>query len=430
MADNEQNIEQWKIKQLIRSLEAAKGNGTSMISLIIRPKDEIPRINKMLADEYGTASNIKSRVNRLSVLGAITSTQQKLKLYNRTPPNGLVLYCGTVITDDGKEKRVSLDFEPFKPINTSLYLCDNKFHVEALKELLESDDKFGFIVMDGNGALYGTIQGSSKEILHTFSVDLPKKHGRGGQSALRFARLRMERRHNYVRKVAENAVLMFITNDKVNVTGLILAGSADFKNDLMGSDMFDQRLAAKVLKIVDVSYGGENGFQQAIELSAECLSNVKFIQEKKLITRFFEEISTDTGKYIFGAKETIEALENGTVETLLVFEALETIRVVLHNPHTGEDTVIFLNNEHERRDEEFKDTKNNVDLETVERKLLTEWIVENYSNYGATLHFVSNKSQEGAQFQMGFGGIGGFLRYRLDMTEYYDNDLDDDDNFM
>lgn len=114
-----------------------------MISLIIRPKDEIPRINKMLADEYGTASNIKSRVNRLSVLSAITSTQQskpleknhhmlaELKLYNRTPPNGLVLYCGTIITDDGKEKRVSLDFEPFKPINTSLYLCDNKFHVEV-----------------------------------------------------------------------------------------------------------------------------------------------------------------------------------------------------------------------------------------------------------------------------------------------------------
>lgn len=44
-----------------------------------------------------------------------------------------------------------------------------------------------------------------------------------------------------------------------------------------------QRLQAKVLKLVDISYGGENGFNQAIELSAEVLSNVKFIQEKKLI---------------------------------------------------------------------------------------------------------------------------------------------------
>lgn len=35
--------------------------------------------------------------------------------------------------------------------------------------------------------------------------------------------------------------------------------------------------------MVDISYGGENGFNQAIELAAESLANVKFIQEKKLI---------------------------------------------------------------------------------------------------------------------------------------------------
>lgn len=34
---------------------------------------------------------------------------------------------------------------------------------------------------------------------------------------------------------------------------------------------------------MDVSYGGENGFNQAIELAADSLANVKFIQEKKLI---------------------------------------------------------------------------------------------------------------------------------------------------
>lgn len=44
-----------------------------------------------------------------------------------------------------------------------------------------------------------------------------------------------------------------------------------------------QRLQAKIIKLVDVSYGGENGFNQAIELAAESLQNVKFIQEKKLI---------------------------------------------------------------------------------------------------------------------------------------------------
>merc|ERR1719482_2019162 len=209
----------------------------------------------MLTEEYGTASCIKSRVNRLSVLSAITSTQQRLKHYNRTPPHGLIVFCGEVLTEDGKEKKLTVDFEPFKPINTSMYMCDNRFHTETLGELLEDDDKFGFLIMDGNGSLYGTVQGNHREVLHKFSVDLPKKHGRGGQSALRFARLRLEKRHNYIRKVGELAKSIFITNDKVNVTGIVLAGSADFKNDLAQADCFDPRRLAKVIKTVDVSYG-------------------------------------------------------------------------------------------------------------------------------------------------------------------------------
>jgi hypothetical protein len=55
---------------------------------------QISRVQKMLGDEYGTASNIKSRVNRLSVLGAITSAQQRLKLYNKVCALQL-RYCST-----------------------------------------------------------------------------------------------------------------------------------------------------------------------------------------------------------------------------------------------------------------------------------------------------------------------------------------------
>lgn len=104
--------------------------GTSMISLIIPPRAQISQIQNMLTQEYGTASNIKSRVNRLSVLAAITSTQQRLKLYNRVPPNGLVLFVGTILTDEGKEKKVSFDFEPHKPINT--YVRCGLFFFEIL----------------------------------------------------------------------------------------------------------------------------------------------------------------------------------------------------------------------------------------------------------------------------------------------------------
>lgn len=191
-----------------------------MISLIIPPRDQISRVAKMLADEFGTASNIKSRVNRLSVLGAITSVQQRLKLYNKVPTNGLVVYCGTIITDEGKEKKVNIDFEPFRPINTSLYLCDNKFHTEALSALLVDDAKFGFIVMDGNGTLFGTLCGNTRDTLHKFTIDLPKKHGRGGQSALRFARLRIEKRHNYVRRVGKSRLVSTTQLNVVSVTSV------------------------------------------------------------------------------------------------------------------------------------------------------------------------------------------------------------------
>ncbi|KAL0484192.1 peptide chain release factor subunit 1 [Acrasis kona] len=430
--EEDKAIEQWKVKKLIKNLEAARGNGTSMISLITPPKDQISMVNKKLAEEYGTASNIKSRVNRLSVLDAITSTQQRLKLYNKVPENGLVLYCGTVLTDDGKEKKVTIDFEPFKPINTSLYLCDNRFHTEPLTDLLESDEKFGFIVMDGSGSLFGTLAGNTRNVLHKTTVDLPKKHGRGGQSALRFARLREEKRHNYVRKVGELAVQCFITADKPNVSHLILAGSADFKTELSKSDLLDQRLQAIVIKIVDVAYGGESGFNQAIEFSQDCLSNVKFIREKKVIDAFFEEIAQDSGKYVFGVEESIKAMEMGATRTLVVWENLEYNRYTFKNA-AGEENVMVLSKEQENDAKYFLDPATGAKLE-YEVESLLEWLTNNYKKFGTTLDIVTNKSQEGSQFVKGFGGIGGLLRYQVnfDMINSYkdfegqeDDDLDD-----
>lgn len=45
-----------------------------------------------------------------------------------------------------------------------------------------------------------------------------------------------------------------------------------------------------------MSYGGENGFNQAIELSADALANVKFIHEKRLLSNYMGEIARDTGR--------------------------------------------------------------------------------------------------------------------------------------
>jgi len=311
-----------------------------------------------------------------------------------------------------------------------LYLCDNKFHTQALSELLESDQKFGFIVMDGNGCLFGTLSGNTRTVLTKFLVELPKKHGRGGQSALRFARLRMEKRHNYVRKCAEVAKQLFINSESVpNVSGLILAGLADFKTELSQSDMFDQRLKRIIVKIVDVSYGFENGFSQAIELSAETLKDVKFVQEKKLISKFFEEIAQDSNKYCFGIRDCLYALEGSATHTLILYENLDMDRYEV--TCDGETKILYYTTEQAKAADAFKDATSGKDMEIQEKVQVVEWMAENYKKYGCALAFVTDRSQEGAQFVKGFGGMGALLRWPLDMSNVEVNEEEapvDDDN--
>ena len=121
--------------------------------------------------------------------------------------------------------------------------------------MLEDDEKFGFIIIDGNGILFATLQGSNKTVLQRMSVELPKKHGRGGQSAMRFARLRLEKRAAYVLKCCEMAVQNFITDNVVNVKGIVVGGSAQLKFEMQNDERFDKRLSACILTTVDVSYG-------------------------------------------------------------------------------------------------------------------------------------------------------------------------------
>ena len=90
------------------------------------------------------------------------------------------------------------------------------------------------------------------------------------------------------------------------------------------------------------------GIFQAIELSAESLSNVKFIQEKKLIGNYFDQISQDTGKYCFGVEDTLRALEMGAVDVLICWENLDVQRYTLKNSSTGDVKILHLSHEQEK----------------------------------------------------------------------------------
>jgi peptide chain release factor subunit 1 len=427
--EEEEQLQMWKLKKQISMLENARGDGTSMITLIVPPNEQVSKVMSMLTNEYGTASNIKSRVNRQSVQTAITSTQQRLKLYNRVPETGLCLFCGEVVNEEGKSRMLTLDMVPARDLGTSLYLCDSKFNVEPLKVLLTSEEKWGFVVMDGSGCLFGTLSGNAREVLHKYSVDLPKKHGRGGQSSARFGRIRMEKRQNYVRKVAEDCARLFITNDMPNVKGLVLAGSAEFKTQLMLSDVFDPRLKKVVVKLVDTSYGGENGFNQAIELAQETLAHTKFVHEKKIIAKFFEHIAQDTGQVCFGINDTTRALEMGAVETLIVWEELPHLRCVVRNNQTDTTTVMYLTKDQLSNDSLFKDANGSIVNDLIESQNYIEWLSEKKERRrGARLELVSDKSQEGAQFVVGFGGIAGILRWKLEMEHVADMEGPDEED--
>ncbi|KAM7514959.1 hypothetical protein LguiA_004542 [Lonicera macranthoides] len=392
------SIDRWKFKKLIKALEAVRGDGASIISLIMPPRDQISRVMKMLADEFAAASSIKGSGNTQSVLYAIKSAQGRLKLYNKVPPNGLVLFSAFTVTDDGREKFL-IDFEPFGPISPSLFVRDSKCHTQPLKDLLESEDKFGFIVTDWNGTLFGTLSGNNtREVLHEFSL----------QSAC----LQVENRDDCLRKIAELATRFHLnsTTSHPNVAGIVLAGSPNFTNELRQSaNTFDSCLQAKILNVVDVSYGGQNGFNQAIELSSKTLSN----------------ISEDSGKYIFGVDDTLKALEMGAAKTLIVWENLDLKRYVLKHSTTGKVIVKHLSKDQEVDLCNFQDPATNADLEVQEKLSLLEWFTNEYRRFGCTnLAIVTDRSQEGSHFCREFNGIGGILRSQLDNPSF--NKLSDD----
>ena len=87
-----------------------------------------------------------------------------------------------------------------------------------------------------------------------------------------------------------------------------------------------------------------------------------------------------------------------------------------------------MNKEQEKERERFIDKSTGLEMEKVEEpQPLLEWFAEKYKEFGANLEFVTNRSQEGAQFVKGFGGIGGLLRYKVDMATLAGPDEEEDE---
>lgn len=429
-------LEQFKLKRMIKKLEGARGNGTSLITLIIPAGKKISDFTTLITEEIGKGENIKDRVNRQSVITALNSVKEKLKCYTRTPKNGLALFCGNgVLEGHHNERKIMIAVEPFKEINVKIYNCGDSFDVAPLKSLLVASERYGFVIVDGNGALFGVLQGDTRTVVNHFTVDLPKKHGKGGQSSNRFARLRTEKRLIYTKKICEETTKAFVTDSRPNVDGLVLAGYADFKNNVVDNQFFDQRLKPIVLKVVDISYGGDAGFVQAINLAQDCFRNVRLVQEQRVIDRFYSQVTFDTGKFCSGVEHTMRNLHDKLVEALIVFDQLDYQIVELRLKTPPKAGVALPNEKRHLKLKEVEGKTVWVERTTgteyviVDYEPLIDWIGENYTTFNCELHLVTDKSPQGNQFVKGFGGIGALLKCKTELTQLYfsESEKSDDD---
>ncbi len=65
------------------------------------------------------------------------------------------------------------------------------------------------------------------------------------------------------------------------------------------------------------------------------------MKEKRLVQKYFDEISRDTGKFCYGIDDTLKALELGAVETLIIWEKLDVIRYSFCNATGGTAPMIY-----------------------------------------------------------------------------------------
>merc|ERR1712008_205949 len=114
---------------------------------------------------------------------------------------------------------------------------------------------------------------------------------------------------------------------------------------------------------------------------------------------------------------TVQALDMGVVDVLILWDGLQLMRLLLRHPQTGEEQVQFLapSNAVAHGRSSVLCLETGTLLEIVDSIPLVEWAVTQHSSIGVSLELVTCGSREGHQFCTGFRGIGGLLRYEVDL---------------
>jgi len=83
--------EKLQLKRLIKELHSYKAPHTEFVTVYVPAGYDMIKIIQHLAEEQGTASNIKSASTRKNVQNALERMIQHLRTVGRTPENGLAV---------------------------------------------------------------------------------------------------------------------------------------------------------------------------------------------------------------------------------------------------------------------------------------------------------------------------------------------------
>jgi peptide chain release factor subunit 1 len=359
--------QQFKLKKFIKELAVHRARHTELVSVYIPAGYDINKINAHLAQEKGTAENIKSTGTRKNVKDALERMLQHLKLYKHTPPNGLAVFSGNVAEREGLSDVQVWSIEPPVPLKMRLYRCDKAFMLDILDELLETKESYGLVVMDRREADIAVLKGKTIIELAKTGSNVPGKTRAGGQSAQRFARLREGAAKDFYRRVAELIKENFF--EKKELQGIILGGPGPTKHDFLEQGQLVTELKDKVIAIKDLSYTGEFGLQELVDKSQDVLAKEAIAGEKAIMTEFFSKLAKASASVCYGYEDTLNKLKLGAVNKLLVSEEVE-------------DAVVD-------------------ELEAISREMGTELIL------------ISTETREGVQLKE-MGRFAGLLRYEIE----------------
>ena len=369
-----------------------------------------------LREEQGTADNIKSDLTRTHVVDSLSKVQQRLKLYKKTPEKGLVVFCGALPREGGgppgSEVVKIYEIEPPKDLTTSLYRCDDHFHTDILKDMLQDDNIIGLLAIDAKDAGWGLLHGDKLEVLKETGSGVAGKHRQGGQSAKRFQKLREMELQYYFNRVAHITREYFI--DIYKVKGLIVSGPGPTKEDFIKNEYLEYRLQNNIIATIDASYSGSEGIREAFAKCSDILSNFRMVEEKKIIEKLFQEINTNSGLGSYGLKEVIEMLRNNIAAMVVISDDINMSRIekkCKRCSHVEEELI--EQGKRIARKTEMKSQKCSeceaMDFEMTDQDLI-DFIALIASQTGTKVEVVSGKTEHGIMLGS-LGNIAAILRY-------------------